>query len=33
MQARIDVYMLANELNDIPAVSFFRGLQDEEVLK
>lgn len=31
-QERIDVYMQADDLNDIPAVSFFKGLQDQEVL-
>lgn len=32
LEARVDIYMSAKELSDIPAVDFFKGLQNEEIL-
>ncbi len=33
LQAKVDVYMSAEDTNDISAVSFFKGLQENEVLE
>jgi len=33
LQAKVDVYMSADDTNDISAVSFFKGLQVKEVLE
>ena len=32
LKAKVNVYMEAEDLNDIPSVSYFKGLQDFEVL-
>lgn len=33
LQAKVNVYMSAEDTNDISAVSFFKGLQESEVLE
>jgi len=33
LQAKVDVYMSGEDTNEISAVSFFKGLQESEVLE